>query len=86
MKNATNSTVKVSTSSSQYNFTYNAYMYNNQTASVNLGKSLAYERMYNVNATFARNITQPGSYITPNICIDGYCSDADSCFLNFNYT
>ena len=86
LKNATNSTVKVSTSSSQYNFTYNAYMYNNQTARVNLGRNLAYGHMYKVNATFSRNITQQGGYMAPDICIDGYCSDTDSCFLNFNYT
>ena len=83
LKNSTNSTVKVSTSSSQYNFTYNAYMYNNQTASVNLGKSLVYGGTYRVNATFARNITLAGGYIIPNICIDGYCSNSDSCYINY---
>ncbi len=88
-RNTTNSTVKVSTSSSQYNFTYGTYTYNNQTASVNLGKSLVYGGIYKVNATFAKNITSAQSfgysYIVPKICVDGYCSSSDSCVVYSYY-
>ena len=88
-RNTANSTVRVSTSSIQYNFTYGTYTYNNQTASVNLGKNLVYGNIYKVNATFAKNITSAQSYgysyIYPKICVDGYCSSSNSCLVYSSY-
>ncbi len=97
LRNATNSTIRVSALPYIYSYFGNLSLSNvngqnsmqSYNSTVSLGGNLVIGREYTVNATFKKQLSKSSNYTTiinSSICIDGYCSGSQYCNIPYSLT